>query len=93
MFSKLTTLVKVKQKPELPTKMWRSGMWVVYQTKPAILVTVDTPCVIHLVDEQGVTYKSESVGIEQLRQANYSDIPVARRGVTLEKAKELGYAS
>lgn len=89
----LLDIFKTKQKPELPTRQWKTGMWVVYQTKPAILVAIGIPCTIHLVDEVGLTTSELQVGIEQLRQATYSEIPQSRRGITLEQAKELGYGA
>lgn len=85
---------KQKEKPAVVTKQWRSGMWVIFNTKPYILHKVDTPCEIHGVDTlTGETTSIISATLDQLRQATYDEIPAVRRNISKEAAKELGYGS
>ncbi len=93
MFNQLISLFKPKEKPPVMTKVWKAGMWVVFDTKIAILVDVNTICTIHMVNDKGETTEAKQISIESLRQATYSEIPLVRRGLTLEQAKELGYAA
>ncbi len=73
-------------------KGWRTGMWVMYLNKIAILVSIGDLCEIHYTD----TITGENIGTAQvplsaLRQARYSEIPVQRCLISAEKALELGY--
>jgi len=94
MFNRFKSLFTPKVKPEIAPKQWKAGMWVVYQTKVFILHKIDLLCEIHSVDNvTGETTGILGVPLESLRQATYDEIPVVRRGITREQAKELGYGS
>jgi len=93
-FTKWFTYFGPKVKPNLTFKNWRPNMWVIYEGKPAILFSLDSPCIIHFVDpESGETIETTSVELSALRQATYDEIPQIRRGISREAAKELGYGS
>jgi hypothetical protein len=75
-------------------KNWRTGMWVIYQTKPVILHKMGPQMEVHLVDEKsGETHGVAFVEASTLRQATYDEIPAIRRNITREQAKDLGYGS
>jgi len=94
MFSKIVKLFQPKEKPVVVTKNWRSGMWVVFNTKPHILHKLGEPCEIHGVDSTtGETIEISLASFDQLRQATYDEIPAIRRNISKEAAKELGYGS
>ena len=94
MFKKVLSLLAPKEKPVVLTKNWRTGMWVVFNTKPYILHKLGTPCEIHGVDSiTGETVEIQLALLEQLRQATYDEIPAVRRNISREQAKELGYGS
>jgi len=91
MFTKFFTK---REQPKTVVKNWRVGMWVMFEGQAAILVTVDSPAKIHIVDTgSGETVSEKMVSLDALRQAVWEEIPKARRNISYEKAKELGYGS
>lgn len=75
---------------------WRTGMWVVYQDKIAILNAFKLPNVeIHFVNkEDGTTSLIDFVPLSTIRQAGYYEIPACRRvNFSLEAARRLGYGA
>ena len=72
--------------------LWRNNMWVMSPRGVGVLFELNTPCVVHLVNDDGTTKETWQFPVEQLRQAMWSEIPEIRRKVTKEKALELGYA-
>ena len=75
-------------------KVWKKGMWVMHKDHIAILVKLDEPATIHLVDSKtGETIQEELVSVNSLRQAHFDEIPAIRRGISRERAKELGYGT
>ena len=81
-----------KQQPTQTQKTWRTGMWVMYQNKIAVLFTIDNPCEIHYTDAMtGETIGTALVPLDALRQARYPEIPANRRMISADKALELGY--
>jgi hypothetical protein len=93
-FSKWIKYFEPKVQPNIIKKNWRTSMWVIHEGRPAILFSIDSPCIIHLVDtETGETIEATSVQLSELRQATYDEIPQIRRGISREVAKELGYGS
>lgn len=97
MFETIKSLIsKVipRQKPAVVAKQWRTGMWVIFNTKVAILVKIDAPCTIHMVDPiTGLTIEEVHTSLDSLRQATYEEIPLVRRGFSKETARGLGYGS
>ena len=69
-------------------------MWVRYQGRVGILVSMDTKFMlgeVHIVREDGSTLvKLRDVYLPYLRQATYNDIPLPRRPPEVE-ARLLGY--
>lgn len=86
--------VSPKQPPPLVAKNWRTGMWVMYQDKLAILTKLDVPCEIHYVDKiTGETIGLANVPLETLRQARWAELPTHRSKITPEEGKVLGYGA
>lgn len=90
---KFLDLFKSKEKPALATRTWRVGMWVVQNGKVGILTEVNTPCTIHIINNEGETTAVEQVDINLLRQAMWEEIPLTRRKITREEGMVLGYGS
>ena len=91
MFTKFFTK---REQPKTITKNWRVGMWVMFEGQVAILVSLDSPAKIHMVDvNTGETVEQKTVGFDSLRQAVWEEIPQCRRNISKEQAKELGYGS
>jgi len=83
---------KVPPQPNSVVKGWRTGMWVMYGNKIAILFTIGTLCEIHYTDSiTGENIGVANVPLETLRQARYPEIPSQRRMISADKALELGY--
>lgn len=75
-------------------KAWRKGMWVIHDSRPAIIFVLGAISEIHYVDAKtGTTVGSAQVSVDSLRQAHYDEIPEVRRGISRERAKELGYGT
>lgn len=90
--SKLKDWVSPKQRPSRVVKNWKSGMWVMYQDKIAILASLGDLAEIHYTDSHtGENIGKAFVPLEVLRQARYPEIPALRRLISEEAAKELGY--
>lgn len=90
----LTSWKAPKLAPPVVNKTWKSGMWVVFQNKTAIIVNLNEQTEIHYVD--GVTGETTGVGfvpMNVLRQARYNEIPTNRRPVSAAIAMELGYGA
>lgn len=86
--------VSPKQPPPLVVKNWRTGMWVMYQDKLAILTKIDSPCEIHYADKTtGENIGTAYVPIDALRQARWAELPTHRPKITPEQGKELGYGA
>jgi hypothetical protein len=74
----------------LVRSMWRTNMWVVTPMGIGIIVSIETQCLVHLVNEDGTTKEQVSLPLAALRQAYYKEIPEVRRG-DIEAARKLGY--
>ena len=94
MFNKIQKLFSPKQVAVPVNKLWRQGMWVIYNEQPHILFKLGEPALIHSVDRvTGETTGQIQVSLDALRQAHWDEIPEVRRKISKEKAKELGYAT
>lgn len=94
MFSFLTSWKAPKLPPPVVNKIWKRGMWVVFQNKPAIIANLNEQTEIHYVDE--VTGETTGIGMvpmNVLRQARYNEIPTSRRPASAAIAMELGYGA
>lgn len=90
----LETHGELRLKPPVVSN-WRSGMWVVFENKPAILHKVfEHTGELHFVDEKdGTTVLIVQASLNSLRQALFQEIPECRRGFSEATAKELGYGT
>lgn len=90
-FSSIKNWVAPKQRPVV-SKTWRTGMWVMYQDKIAVLAVISELAEIHYTD----SIKGENIGIAyvplaSLRQARWPEIPEQRRMISETVGRELGY--
>lgn len=77
-----------------PIRGWREGMWVMDGEQVGILFKLDNVSEIHYVNKDtGETSGIVRRSLTALRQCKYLEIPECRRGVSQEKAEELGYGS
>lgn len=70
---------------------WRENMWVVTPDGVGIVFKLGVDTEVHMVDADGYTLYSKVYPILSLRQAKYEEIPLARRGISVEDASALGY--
>ena len=84
-------IVENKVETNIVKSMWRNNMWVMSPKGIGVLFKLDNPCVVHLVDKEGLTTSEIQLPVEQLRQAMWDEIPEKRRGISREKGKRLGY--
>lgn len=102
-FSKPTKVAEEPAEPEVfvmepmvvPPRGWRRGMWVMHGNDIGIIVSLDSICEVHYVnDTSGETVRADNVPLGALRRAKFSEIPECRKiGITPEKAEELGYGA
>ena len=93
-FSSIVSKLSPKEKPPVVAKQWRTGMWVVWNTKVYILHKLGELCELHEVSKTtGETIAAVVAPLDHLRQATYGEIPEVRRNISQEAAKELGYGS
>jgi hypothetical protein len=67
-----------------------NNMWVMTPQGIGIVTKLDQVSIVHLTDAIGQTVKQEGFPIATIRQARYTEIPLARRGDS-EAARKLGY--
>jgi len=88
----LTNWMAPKTPPTYVGKSWKSGMWVMYQDKIAVIANIAELTEIHYTDKiTGENIGIAYVPLEALRQARFPEIPSQRRMVSADKALELGY--
>jgi hypothetical protein len=93
-FSSIVSKLSPKEKPPVVAKQWKTGMWVIWNTKPYILHKLGETCELHEVSAiSGETVNIVSAPLDHLRQSTYEEIPAVRRNISKEAAKELGYGS
>lgn len=86
------TPVLIEFKPEVPIRGWRKGMWVMHGDTIGILAAIGDPCEVHYVNEHtGETTQVVYAPLNSFRRARFPEIPISRRGISEEQAKELGY--
>jgi len=93
-FSGLTLWRAPKLAPPVVNKTWKTGMWVMFQNKPALIAGLNEQTEIHYVDP--VTGETTGVGfvpMNLLRQARYNEIPTNRRPASAALAMERGYGA
>lgn len=90
-FKKKEVTPKIHSPSLLDYVGWRTNMWVVTPDGVGIIFKLGKICEIHLVDSEGLTVLIRDYDILFLRQAQFAEIPKARRQFSKEVANSLGY--
>lgn len=76
-----------------PKNVWRNNMWVMTPEGVGVIFELKEPVRVHLVNTStGETVADKLFDSSTIRQATYTEIPEIRRGISAERAAQLGYA-